>query len=389
MSRPTTHSCKPVIWHLSADFPDPIMPEKTPVFRRLVDLTAGYFDHRVFSLNRASPGIMRRPFLAGLEFEYGYAAQYAAPGKGIFHHTILRRLGDRLARHLASGPRPELLVGHKLTIEGVAIARAARLLDVPYALTIQGDSDLKVMAARPDLKPQFAQIFHGAACVFVLAPWTLAAVEERLGRSTAPVRLMPCPAAIEDARPADPTGDGLISIFHLRHARRKNLARIAAAFEIMRRNHPDETLTVIGGGDGSDFRMAARMIPPNSGISFEGHLDAANVRTRLTKATGFVLPSRRESFGLVFIEALMHGLPIIYPAGAAVDGYFDGLPFALRVDARSSEEIAAAMETLIGKEAALKGSLNDWQQSASARRFFDSSIRQTFAAGLNQALATG
>lgn len=36
----------------------------------------------------------------------------------------------------------------------------------------------------------------------------------------------------------------------------------------------------------------------------------------------FVMPSLRETFGIVFIEALSQGLPLIYTKGQGVDGYF-------------------------------------------------------------------
>ena len=37
----------------------------------------------------------------------------------------------------------------------------------------------------------------------------------------------------------------------------------------------------------------------------------------------FIMPSFNETFGLVYIEALSQGLPIIYSKGQGVDGYFE------------------------------------------------------------------
>ena len=39
--------------------------------------------------------------------------------------------------------RPDLIVGHKLTIEGIAVRRAAEALRTPYALALQGGTDQK------------------------------------------------------------------------------------------------------------------------------------------------------------------------------------------------------------------------------------------------------
>lgn len=37
----------------------------------------------------------------------------------------------------------------------------------------------------------------------------------------------------------------------------------------------------------------------------------------------FVMPSKPETFGLVYVEALSQGLPILYAKGEGFDGYFD------------------------------------------------------------------
>jgi len=113
------------------------------------------------------------------------------------------------------------------------------------------------------------------------------------------------------------------------------------------------------------------------------------LRQKMNASAGFILPSLRESFGLVFVEALLSGLPIAYPKGAAVDGYFDGCGFAIAVDARSVSEIARAMTMLVRDSVAMKEELRDWQKSAAAKRFLPEAIGETFRAGLRSAARQG
>lgn len=54
----------------------------------------------------------------------------------------------------------------------------------------------------------------------------------------------------------------------------------------------------------------------------------------------FVMPSLRETFGLVYIEALSQGLPIIYTKGEGVDGYFNEGEVGYSVNPRSAEDVA-------------------------------------------------
>ena len=375
------------IVHVSADYPDPVDGFKTPVIRSLRDLVADRFDQDVISLNRvaASPGdltsknILRRD----VPFDHGRAWAYAAPPLGILHRTRLEKLGDRLAEELDSGPRPDLIVGHKLTVEGIAVARCAKRLDIPYAITVQGNTDCKIVASRPDLRRCFGAILRGAAAVFCFAPWAWTRLGRTLDLGGREAIMLPCPTDVDTAI-APRTGDGsLVSVFHLHNWRGKNLRRLAGAARQLPDGH---RLAIIGGGSEAHRLAARRAVGTAPDIVFEGPLDHSTLSARLNRATGFALPSLRESFGLVFVEALFAGLPIVYPADTAVDGWFDGLPFAVRVDARDADAIAAAMTRLVADEIALKQELSEWQRSEDGRRFTRPAIAARFEAGLRAAI---
>ena len=386
------------IVHVSGDFPDQFQPAKTRAIESLVRLVDDRFEQQVFSLNRAAPGAallsaaLANPLRPRLGIETGGAhdgvtpVRYLAPGKGIYHAAMLGNLGDWLADRLAAGPRPGLIVGHKLSVEGLAVARAARVLNVPYALSIQGDSDLKILSARPDLRARFARVFHGAAMVFHFAPWALARIEAQLGPRSGASTLVPCPVSNAQIIPPREDGDGLLSIFHLQSHRRKNLARMVAASDRAAKVVPGLRLAVVGGGNAAQHARCDALVTGHACV-LEGALPLEQIPARLNRASGFVLASLRESFGLVFIEALLAGVPIAYPADWAVDGYFDDAPFALRVDNRDVGAIAEAMVRLVRDERPLKAALSTWQQCAQVRIFQRRAIGDAFAAGLATAMS--
>lgn len=390
----------PLILHVSGDFPDPIAPFKTSVIRSLLELSSNAFRHDVISINRKSPAIsqlirpsyhisLAPPSFEIQPFDFGTALTYSAPARGLLHKSRLKLLGDWLIGYIASLPtKPDLLMAHKLTIEGIAVWYAAKKLNLPYILTIQGNTDRKILAVRPDLRYLFKNVYHEAKIVFTFTPTAKSSVEDMLGKRTRGIALLPCPTDLDV--PIHPTlsEKDLISVFHLKNHRVKNLHGMVRAIEKCNVSSPKTSLAIIGGGSKNEMKACQAIAGQSAFIQFEGPLERDALRLRMNRSVALVQPSLSESFGLVFIEALFAGLPIIYPARTAIDGYFDGAEFALRVDPRSPDDIARAIRHAVENEVAMKAALGSWQKSDHAYSFTRESIAANFRSLLMTAFAT-
>ena len=388
---------RPRILHVSADFPDPISDHKTPVIARWLDLNKDRFDHRVISINRRTPGVldMARSLAAAdaiagpvTSMPDGVAIEYAAPPLGLMHGLYLERLGDWIAEQARRDGTPELIVGHKLTIEGIAVAKAAKRLGVPYALTLQGNTDGKILRARPDLHRRLREIYQGAKVVFAMAPWTAALVEKKLGpRDREPV-ILPC--SVGEGFPVtspQPGRKAFVTAFNLRDFRVKNFAGLVRAMECLADEDEAPPLRVAGGGDPRSWRIVQSIVKPAPGIALLGNQTSAQLAQLMNESVALVLPSRRESFGLVLIEALRSGCPIIYPQGAAIAGYFDECSFAIPVDTRNPRAIAEVMRHAEVEQDSLKADLREWQERGGLDRFSKDNIAAQFTEGLESALS--
>lgn len=85
-------------------------------------------------------------------------------------------------------------------------------------------------------------------------------------------------------------------------------------------------------------------------VRFEGHVDAATLSTAYASCDIFVAPSRFESFGLVFLEAMRAAKPVIgCSAGGMPEVVEDGV-CGLLVHPGNTEELAEAILRLVRSE---------------------------------------
>ena len=59
--------------------------------------------------------------------------------------------------------------------------------------------------------------------------------------------------------------------------------------------------------------------------------------------------SHKETFGLVYIEAISQCLPIVYTSGQGVDGYFSDGEYGFKANSRSVESISTAIKNTLNK----------------------------------------
>ncbi len=75
---------------------------------------------------------------------------------------------------------------------------------------------------------------------------------------------------------------------------------------------PNARLIIAGGGTGlGEMRARANGSPAASNIDVLGFIPEHELATLFKHAHVFAMPSRQEGFGIVYIEAMRHGLPVI------------------------------------------------------------------------------
>jgi glycosyltransferase involved in cell wall biosynthesis len=160
---------------------------------------------------------------------------------------------------------------------------------------------------------------------------------------------------------------------------RKGLPALLRAAALLRPGHPDLRIHVVGGDRRRPrFERLARRLGVAGAVAFHGWRDNDRVRSLMAGADLFAMPSRVEAFGLVYLEAMRAGTPVIATCrGGAAEAFADGRE-ALLVDPDDPAAIAAAIRR-IGEEPDLRRTLVEGGRAAAARFTVEAAVAATEA----------
>src|SRR5690606_27011809 len=102
---------------------------------------------------------------------------------------------------------------------------------------------------------------------------------------------------------------------------RKNIKELILAIEILRRKNFNIELNLVGDCHKMKFDEVEK---PN--IKFLGKItDRRQLINIFRNNHIFAMPSCNETFGLVYIEALSQGLPVLYTKDDGIDGFYENI----------------------------------------------------------------
>jgi len=126
----------------------------------------------------------------------------------------------------------------------------------------------------------------------------------------------------------------------------KNIIGLLKATQLLREKGINVHLNIVGDG-GKDYDKMLKYIDNNKdAYSYHGRItDKESLKQLFRKSDIFVMPSHNETFGLVYIEALSQGLPIVYTKNEGIDGIYDS-SIGEAVDSYDVEDIAKGIERI-------------------------------------------
>lgn len=127
----------------------------------------------------------------------------------------------------------------------------------------------------------------------------------------------------------------------------KGVGQVIGAMPLLRDAHPQTILRIAGdGADRPRLEALARSLWVEKQVQFLGEVTDTRLQELYADSDLFVLPSKKEGFGLVYLEAMFHGLPVVAAGtGGATDIIQSGVNGVL-VSGDDKWELAAAISQL-------------------------------------------
>jgi len=188
---------------------------------------------------------------------------------------------------------------------------------------------------------------HRARLVLTTSLYAAGRAQELYGLATRPA-IVPELIDLEEWRrtltapPADSPRFTLL--FVGRFYRRKRLDVLLRAAAILRGRIPGLEARIVGNGPCRAMLHAlARELRLESVVTWLGDVSRAELTREYNRASVFCLPSVQEGFGIVLLEAMAAGKPIVAARAAAIP---ETAPHAVLVEPESAEDLAAGIEAL-------------------------------------------
>ncbi|WP_077619736.1 glycosyltransferase [Bacillus sinesaloumensis] len=210
--------------------------------------------------------------------------------------------------------KPDILHAHSCLWAGWSVAKLTEKENVPFVITEHSTAFLRNLI-RPYEKEQISYACQRAEYVISVGPGLAKELENYISKDK--VKIIPNIVdigmfQIDETKLSQSGVFRFFSVAFLQH--KKGMDILIQAFAKYFKEKPVELVIGGNGEEKSELESLTKQLGVEKQIIFLGELNRERVKEEIQKAHAFVLASRFETFGVVFIEALACGKPIVATA---------------------------------------------------------------------------
>ena len=248
-----------------------------------------------------------------------------------------------------------LIHAHFLFSDGAVAYRLKKKYNIPYIVSVRATDIHTFFRYMIHLRSLGNKIINEAERVIFINPSYVDIFNRKFRMSfldSEKDKFKIIPNAIDDGwfeRPMKPkyVSDIVRLIYVGRIIKRKKLDVVIKALDrLNEENNNRFRLDVVGEGS---FEESVKKMAGGH-VKFHGRINSISKLISIYDQSHiFVMPAVRETFGLVYIEAMSQGLPIIFCKGEAVDGFFRENSVGRAVKPNSVTAVCDAVISILGE----------------------------------------
>jgi glycosyltransferase involved in cell wall biosynthesis len=248
-------------------------------------------------------------------------------------------------KYISDHGKPDLI--HLQTYEmGPAALRIKKKLGIPYIIT-EHSSNLYENNTR--LKNKLLQnIYDRSECNIAVSPYFANFLSEKFKNK---FRYIPNSIDLTIFNPIRKDESKIVRLLHVAHTvpiKQQNF--LLEALKLALESQGNIHLTIIGDGpELKELKALALKLEIDKHVSFLGRLSNEEVRDWMQQSDIFILTSKKETFGVVLIEAMATGLPCISTKCGGPEGIIINKDLGLLCE-QNSEAISSAIVEACSKK---------------------------------------
>ncbi|MGB5238088.1 MAG: glycosyltransferase family 4 protein [Flavobacteriaceae bacterium] len=274
-----------------------------------------------------------------------------------------------------------LVHAHFLFSDGAVAFRLKKKYNIPYIVSVRATDIHTFFRYMIHLRPLGNRIIDEAEKVIFINPSYKDIFNRKYklpSTRTGGNKLLVIPNAIDDTwfrrplKPKKPTE--IVRLIYVgRIIRRKKLDIVIKALKRLNSEN-DGRFRLEVEGEGSVKEAAEKIADEN--VNFYGKIsDTKDLIKIYDQSHIFVMPAIRETFGLVYIEAMSQGLPIIFCKGEGVDGFFEEDSVGRAVTPHSVSEVCDAVLGILADYSSLSSHAHKYSRKFNWKEITDQYVK--------------
>lgn len=275
--------------------------------------------------------------------------------KLLYFTKARRALPDLLRKVELAGVN--LVHAHTLFTDGGIAYRLQRETGLPFVVTLRFSDIEYFYKYEPHLRPHAARILRAASRILFLSPvhrdkvlsrYVAAGEREAMAAKSCVVPNGIEPVWLDGGAHALPS-DRLKIAFAGKLTARKQPGKAVAAAELLAQRLPGRAVSLQLAGEGELRPQLERLHAVKAGrASLLGRMEGMDALKAFYDGCDLLLvPSTAETFGMVYLEAMSRGLPVLYTRGQGFDGQFPEGSVGFAVDPGDVADMADKAEACL------------------------------------------